>query len=1517
MSSPALAQPNTRFDDIAEVKFQHFTANNNLNQNSVTSLFMDSAGMLWIGTQDGLHSYNGINYELFLHDINSQVNSISGNFITDIIQTPDGSLWIGTYNNGLNKLDLTTGEFTHFKQEQGLNDLHVSDLAVIGDTLWIGTQSGLYILSLKSGKLSPVNLNNSITPQITDIANIDNKFILVGTKDNGTFAIDSSTIIRLDIPSGMTVHKIVASSVYSVWLAIDNQIWRYNLDTHKKELIWVKENNFGELDFIRDFVINNANQVWAISNNDGLFQLDYDGKKWHSQVHKHNPKSLSSISENNIQTLLLDHRGSLWLGMGYSGIDKLDLRQQYFTHIYDYHSKMPKAANMIRALFRDSQSRLWIGTEGAGVKYLDNKNQFIYINDKFASHLGITESELNLSVQDIIEDREGYVWFATNYGVARIDENQQLSFIRQADEKLLADNIALSFAIDKKHRLWVATKLGLYFISEHSEKMYAYNFGFQNSYSPFRHQILTIHHALDHLWLGTLGGLVRLKPEQKELDFVQHEPDNPNSLSDNRIRDFHLTSKGDFWVATHSGIDKLTTDYGIFNFERVDVNADSTSNTVYSILEDENQLLWLSTNSGLTRYNPEDGSYVAYNQYEGLQSNEFNGAVKHRDSNGDLWFGGINGINYFIPSTIPFTRTQAKLALTQYTIGESLYKVLDLSHAPKLNMPYEKKLISFEVSSLDFNYPNLNRFSYTLKNFENVWHELSSSGQITYTNLPPGDYELVVRHALGSNQYSDYSLNIKLSVIPPVYMTQTAYIAYALLALILFAVLLYSRKNKRQQQQEFETSIRASEERLKLALWASGDGMWDWNIKEDTVYRTNMALPMNVKSENELLIKNIHIEDKPLVQKLLNQHLEGKSEFFEVEYRIESSPGNWIWLLDRGQVVERDNKNVPIRMAGTHKDITSRKMTENELKLSSQVLFSMNEAVVVGELDYRVRSVNPAFSRITGFKPKEVAGKHFLYLAMGKQSRDFYHAVERQLLRHKHWAGEIKIRTKDRKGILAWLEINQVLDNKGETSHFVAVFTDITARKKAEEDLRVLANFDPLTGLPNRTLFQDRLNQALTKAHRANSIVALLFLDLDRFKHINDSMGHHIGDLLLKAVASRLQNAVREGDTVARLGGDEFTIVLEGVSKTKAATVIAEKVLHAFQTPFLLDDKTLTISPSIGISLYPNDADDSTNLTKYADTAMYHAKSLGRNNFQFYTEQLNKYATRHVQLESGLKQAMQENQLYLVYQPKFDVKSQQIVGLEALLRWESPELGFISPAEFIPLAEETGMINQIGHWAINQACSQLSIWHSYGFENISVAVNLSARQLKADIISTIEVALAVSGLPARALELELTESMIMGNPQDSVAILSQLKALGLTIAVDDFGTGYSSLSYLKRFPIDTLKIDREFVRDITEDPDDAAITSAIITLAHSLDLSVVAEGVETQEQLSFLKEDGCDQVQGFLLSKPLSPDDCLALLQSEKKKRDVQDNSSLDAKLSNTSSNDHLQDNSSEVNNEI
>lgn len=1466
------------------LKFEHIRSEEGLNQNTITSLFMDSAGMLWIGTQDGLHSYNGYNFNLFIHSPNDP-QSISESYISDIIQDAQGYLWIGTFSQGINRLNLKTGTFERIGIEQGLTDPRVTKLNIVGNTLWIGTQSGLFSFSTRTKRLSQVSLGTSIEPYITSLANVDNTYLLAGTRDNGTFAVSANTITRLNVPQDVIAYQIKANSSRAISLALGNQLWHYDLTTQQGTIIWQAEHN---VPYIKDFVQTSQGQFWVVGPEAGLIQLEREADQFVATYHKFDPKRTNSISENNILSLLEDPFGNLWLGASYSGLNKINTRRQYFQHLFEYTTELPQQSNNVRSLYRSQDQALWIGTEGAGLKRLArNSKTYENYSTFFAKALGLGTQYLNLTLRSIIQDKQGVLWFASNYGLGRLAPNGEFSLLNVADSKDTSAeaNYIRSLELDDQNRLWVATSHALYRKSTVNDEFTPVSLTGIENFHPTQNLLLTLRANNNILWIGSLNGLVKLDMQTGHGDVFYHDPHDKNSIINNRIRDILVANNGDVWFATHGGISRLSYQTLLPIFSNYTREQGLPSDTIYALLEDDEHHIWFSSNAGIGKLNPTNNKIINFNEQEGLQALEFNGGVKLKDSDGDLWFGGINGINRFNPKILPDKRGEAKVALTAYKIAGQKQTILDLSHPPKIVMNYADQLVSFEITSLDFSYTGKNRFSYFLEGFDNHWHDLPTGNEITFTNIDPGNYVLHVRHSLEYNRQGDYTLLVDLTVNAPFYRTELAYALYILLTLTLLIWIVKWRKQKRRQQQEFETSIRASEERLKLALWASGDGMWDWNIQEQQVYRTHTDIPVPQWNRHHLLHDNAHPEDRERFRHELAEHLQGRTPFFEVEYRIEHSPNKWVWILERGKVVEANGQGHPIRMTGTTRDITSRKLIENELVLSSQVLNSMNEAVVVAGLDYRIRSVNPAFSNITGYSERQISDKYLIHLAYSRKQRDLFNSIEQQLLRHKHWAGEIWIRNKARRAILVWLEINQVIDVKGETSHFVAVFTDITERKKAEEDLRFLASFDTLTGLPNRTLFQDRLNHAISQAHRSNNIVALLFLDLDRFKHINDSMGHHIGDLLLKAVAHRLQNAVREGDTVARLGGDEFTIILEGVAKTKAATLISEKVLKAFQAPFLLEDKSLTISTSIGISLYPNDAVDVDSLIKFADTAMYHAKALGRNNFQFYTNKLNEMATRHMLLETGLKQAISRNELSLVYQPKFCLRNGSLTGLEALLRWQHSELGPISPAEFIPLAEETGMINQIGHWVINHACQQLAEWNELGFSDITMAVNLSARQLKADIISTIEVALAVSGLPAQALELELTESMIMGNPQESVNILSKLKALGLTIAVDDFGTGYSSLSYLKRFPIDTLKIDREFVRDITNDPDDAAITSAIIALAHSLELNVVAEGVETQEQLNFLALQGCDQVQGFLLSKPLSAKDCQTLLIQQIQKR--------------------------------
>jgi diguanylate cyclase (GGDEF)-like protein/PAS domain S-box-containing protein len=456
-----------------------------------------------------------------------------------------------------------------------------------------------------------------------------------------------------------------------------------------------------------------------------------------------------------------------------------------------------------------------------------------------------------------------------------------------------------------------------------------------------------------------------------------------------------------------------------------------------------------------------------------------------------------------------------------------------------------------------------------------------------------------------------------------------------------------------------------------------------------------------------------------------------------------------------------------------------------------------------------------------------------------------------------------------------------ISDETGVSRWMMGTVQDITERKQAEEQIRFLAYYDSLTSLPNRLLLKEHLNYTLKQAQRHDHMVAVLFLDLDRFKRINDTLSHSVGDSLLQGVAERLVQCVRKSDIIARhasdevtnlahFGGDEFTLLLPKIIHVEDAARVARRLLRTLSDPFMLDTHEVVITTSIGISVYPADGQDVDSLLKNADTAMYHAKDMGGNCYQFYSQSMNAKAFERLTLEHNLRKALENEEFLLYYQPQLDLHTDKIVGVEALIRWQHPEMGIISPAEFIPLAEETGLILPLGTWVLRTACAQSKVWQKVGLGSLRVGVNLSALQFRQqDLLETISQVLRDTGVDPQYLELELTESTIMRQAKETITTLQALKAMGIRIAIDDFGTGYSSLGYLKRFPIDTLKIDRSFVKDIPTNADDTAITTAIIAMAHTLKLSVVAEGVETTDQLAFLQTQHCDEIQGYLLSKPV------------------------------------------------
>jgi diguanylate cyclase (GGDEF)-like protein/PAS domain S-box-containing protein len=561
-------------------------------------------------------------------------------------------------------------------------------------------------------------------------------------------------------------------------------------------------------------------------------------------------------------------------------------------------------------------------------------------------------------------------------------------------------------------------------------------------------------------------------------------------------------------------------------------------------------------------------------------------------------------------------------------------------------------------------------------------------------------------------------------------------------------------------------------------------------------------------------------------------------------------------------------------------------------ELSKQTLLRVfeqsSEAVLISDKNNRITAVNAAFTRLTGYGSSDVFGQDPKLLSSGRSDPDLSRQMWAALQDNGFWEGEIWDRRKDGSIFPKWLTISVIRNSAGEIENFVACFMDISEQKEAADRLLHLAYHDPLTHLPNRLAFESQIELAIRSCERDNRQVAVMLIDIDRFKTVNDTLGHHVGDDLLKSVASRLRETVRASDIVARLGGDEFIVVLPDIENALVAASVAGKVQRALGGSHTVGSHALYATPSMGISIFPSDGRDSDTLLKNADVAMYHAKNAGRNNFQFYAARMNEAASERLELENALRLAVssitpEHSEFTLHFQPQIDAGSGQIIGLEALARWQHATLGNISPGRFIPVAEDTGLIQPLGDWVFWESCRHVRLLKELGISGIPIAVNISAQQLRHENLPlTVHGAMACYDLQASDLELEITESTAMQNPEITIAILNQLSGMGIALAIDDFGTGYSSLAYLKHLPIQRLKLDQSFVKDIESDRSDAAICSATIALGHNLGLKLVAEGVETKAQQDFLTNLGCDYMQGYLYSKPLPFEQLVDFIQTHK-----------------------------------
>lgn len=717
---------------------------------------------------------------------------------------------------------------------------------------------------------------------------------------------------------------------------------------------------------------------------------------------------------------------------------------------------------------------------------------------------------------------------------------------------------------------------------------------------------------------------------------------------------------------------------------------------------------------------------------------------------------------------------------------------------------------------------------------------------------------------------------------------RTFYIALGTSALVVVGLLTLSfllLQNYRREKRKNSLQRMELDNLWKFVVEGVGLGLWELDCETNRLryseqYRTLMKLPANVENEDFTFWQSrVHPDDLPGLLQDLERHLAGQPGHFHVKFRYRVGDNDWHWILMQGLLLARSDSGKPQRMVGTAADITAEEEAAIQMRLAATVFAETSEAITITDATNRIIAVNPAFTQVTGYTAEEVMGKNPRILSSGRQDAGFYHRMWGELQRTGNWQGEIWNRDKRGRVYPEWLSITLVRDRAGEILRHVAIFSDITERKASEERIQHLAHFDHLTHLPNRLLLRDRLQQMIKVAQRNETKIALLFIDLDRFKNVNDTFGHNFGDKLLVEVGRRLVSSIRASDTVSRLGGDEFIVAMPDVASAHDAAMIATKIVQTISIPFTIDETEVRATCSIGVALFPDDGDSIDLLMRNADISMYEAKQEGRSRVYFFTKELNERAAARARIEAAMRKGLGRGEFYLEYQPQFDTESRRLCGLEALVRWRHPEDGLIPPGRFIPVAEETGVIVPLGEEILRLACRQIRAWRADGLQVPVVGLNISAAQLNAeDFIEHLRAVFAEEQAQGSWFDMEITETALVKSGAEPDEHINQLKELGCSVSIDDFGTGYSSMLYLRRFKVDKIKIDQGFVRDMHNDASNAAICSAIISMARSLSMRTIAEGVEVEAEYQFLKQLGCNEIQGYFFARPLPPDEIAAKL---------------------------------------
>ncbi|PWK48485.1 EAL domain-containing protein [Pleionea mediterranea] len=1456
--------------------FKQLSQEQGLNSRWVKTLAQDPYGFIWVGSANGLQRYDS--YRVI--DIKGPDNIFEGSLVSDLFLDSSNRLWVANEKSAYSidpgtlniKEQLFEGD--QFSQTTSHPVLQIKQDS--NDTLWFARWDGIYYLEqgtqvAKAFKtpLTEIDFNNE---GILSVAAFQQQ-IFIGTT-RGLYVTDKKQqrlkkvrFAELNHPAlNDAAVRDIAVIQQHIWIATEQGLFQLSIDalidnqiTRTPVLVPAISYSFRQFN----------NETW-VATADGVYKIN------HSTQHLSKVFNLNNgnfVSQNNaVYSLLFDQQGYLWMGTSGNGVFQWDpqslsvtsyLRNQQDSSRYGQFSN-------IWSIYAD-ENNTWVGTENGLFKF---NRDFELINE-----YQITPEDWHHTERAVykIVDVDYQLWLATYHGIRVFDSVSQktaeLPDKHKALKQLIKQRSYTALHKDNNNNLWIGHSDGVSVYSLETKK-------FLNDFTntadqPFDKTVFFIQQdSFDDIWLASNKGLYRANTKDftlKKIFQQTFKPDDP-FLTASAI---HRENQHELWVAySGAGLYKLRVkDEGSEVIKHYSSKNGLPDSTLYSLYKHQGNF-WIASHQGIIKFNTENNSFTQLTAFNGIAEEEFNQGAHTQLPSGELIFGSVNGLFKIQPKNIfRESKSAYPVTISQIQLIEP-FQTHDYFIPSVETLTLDRSAIGFNVFITDQNY-----FSTKKTNFY-YWIEgktkrdpiATTQNMITLAGLPYGDHVL---HIGVSGKPETANLSLPFTIAPPLWLTDAALVAYVLVLLLMTGLSLSFYFKYKQRKQQYTASYQANKKRLQLALTSSNSGLWDWSkFKHDEVYKRADYLDNFTAMSLSDHISKIHPDDKNLFIEKWSAFVQRKSNSFDCVYRL-NHQGNFIWVHDLGEMTDV-KKEVALHAMGTYTDITQSKNYQDSSNLYEQTFQNTNDAVAIIDQHLKIVSTNPTLLTLTGYKEKDLLNNSIEFLQTAQQPVDFFSQIISIIDEDEHWSGESWLRSQKTSNLPTYLKVGRTTSKDRRLYYFI--WNDISALKQTGHKLKQLINYDALTQLPNRKLLIERIDHAIDKANHLKHSLAIILLDLDHFKSINDSLGHRSGDELLIEVSSRLKHCLHRDDTLARINGDEFVILLEKIAHEEQIDFLCQRLLEIMKQPFKLQNHTVIMTPSMGISQYPDNSRNTQQLLKHADMAMYHAKRNGRNTFNYFSEEMTLLADEQHTLEQELRAAVKSNELYPVFHPRYECKSKKVIGVEVLLRWRKSSGQHVEPDKFIPVAEKLNLILPITDKLLTDVC-YLVEQHEEELQHLQFSINLSANHfLNYDLVGVIKNRLREHDINYSNIELEVTESTLMQNKSNSAQLLSELKDLGLKIAIDNFGSGYSSLNHFKDFDIDRLKIDRSFIRGIGIDGNTEAIIKTIIQLSKTIGVEVVAEGVENSEQLKFLEANNCSYFQGHLLSKPLNQNQLLKLI---------------------------------------